>query len=115
MLSITRARSKLFPHRCGVFKVAFPYCVMSRRLKLPDEGSSQVAIRCPLGPSFRQAKPAVKPENSAYGSIDAKPAPTTRAVAAAQVDVEFTPSTRPKNVGKVCWGTRTRTRVKDES
>ncbi len=77
MLSMTRCRWKLLPHRAGVFRVAFPYWVMSRRLKFPVSGSSHVAMRWPLGPSFRHARPAVKPEKSANGTIDPNPAPTT--------------------------------------
>ena len=115
MLSMTRWRWKLLPHRAGVFRVAFPYWVMSRRLKFPVSGSSQVAMRWPLGPSFRHARPAVKPEKSANGTIDPNPAPTTRAVAEADVEVVSTPITFPKVVGKVCCGMCTRTRVNDVS
>ena len=115
MLSNRAARWKPSPHRWGVLSVALPYWVMSSRLKLPVDGSSHVAIRCPLGPCFRQARPAVNPENRANGSIDPKPAPTTRAVAEADVEMLFTPRTRPKNVGIDCSGRRTQTRVNDES
>src|SRR5262249_16504744 len=96
MLSITRGRWNLFPDRVGVESVSLPYWVMARRWKLPVDGSSQVAIRWPLGPSFRHANPLVKPEKSANGSIDAKPAPTTRAMADAEVDTVLIPSTLAK-------------------
>src|SRR5262245_34991297 len=115
MLSIIRVRWKLLPQRVGVFNDSLPYCVMSSRLKFPDSGSSQVSILCPLGPCFRQASPAVKPENSAKGRIEPNPAPTTRAVADAAVLVEVNPSTPAKNVLNVCCGMWTRTRVNDES
>src|SRR5262245_7600405 len=53
MLSIMRARCALLPHRVGVLNVLLPYCVTSSRLKLPVSGSSQLAMRWPLGPCLR--------------------------------------------------------------
>src|SRR5690349_8662919 len=115
MLSMIRWRWKLLPQRWGVFRVSLPYWVMSSRLKFPLDGSSQVAMRCPLGPSFRQERPALKPEKRANGSIEPNPAETTRAVAEPVVETVLRPRIDANNDLYDCCGIRTRTRVYDES